>query len=115
MRISDWSSDVCSSDLIAAAESIRDRLAAMDGGTIAVGFARHPKEPGAVRGGPLFEFLFGIDTLLRRPGRRARFELVFFHPEKQPRQRLGPAAVAEVPRRDRKNAVYGKGVEERGH
>src|SRR3546814_5581583 len=33
---------------IAAAESIRDRLAAMDGGTIAVGFASNPKEPGAV-------------------------------------------------------------------
>lgn len=35
---------------IAAAESIRDRLAAMEGGTIAVGFASNPKEPGAVRG-----------------------------------------------------------------
>src|SRR5690606_32087579 len=46
---------------IAAAESIRDRLAAMDGGTIAIGFSSNPKEPGAVRGGPMFEFLFGID------------------------------------------------------
>src|SRR5690606_34343411 len=32
---------------IAAAESIRDRLAAMDGGTIAIGFSSNPKEPGA--------------------------------------------------------------------
>src|SRR3546814_1304938 len=93
---------------IAAAESIRDRLAAMDGGTIAVGFASNPKEPGAVRGGPMFEFLFGIDTLLRRQGRRARFELVFFNPAKQPGQRPGPAAVAMMLGRmqtDRKSGV----------
>ena len=81
---------------IAAAESIRDRLAAMDGGTIAVGFATNPKEPGAVRGGPMFEFLFGIDTLLRRQGRRERFRLVFFNPSGQPGQRLGPGAVAKL-------------------
>lgn len=81
---------------IAAAESIRDRIAAMEGGTIAVGFASNPKEPGAVRGGPMFEFLFGIDTLLRRQGRRERFELVFFNPAAQPGQRLGPAAVAKM-------------------
>ncbi|WP_374013959.1 NAD(P)/FAD-dependent oxidoreductase [Pseudoxanthomonas koreensis] len=81
---------------IAAAESIRDRLAAMDGGTIAIGFSSNPKEPGAVRGGPMFEFLFGIDTLLRRQGRRERFKLVFFNPAQQPGQRLGPAAVAKM-------------------
>ena len=81
---------------IEAAETIRDRLAAMDGGTIAVGFASNPKEPGAVRGGPMFEFLFGIDTLLRRQRRRERFELVFFNPSRQPGQRPGPAAVAKM-------------------
>lgn len=81
---------------IAAAESIRDRLASMDGGTIAVGFATNPKEPGAVRGGPMFEFLFGIDTLLRQQGRRERFDLVFFNPSEQPGQRLGPKAVANM-------------------
>ena len=81
---------------IAQAEAIRDRLAAMDGGTIAVGFATNPAEPGAVRGGPMFEFLFGIDTLLRRQGRRERFKLVFFNPSKQPGQRLGPAAVGNM-------------------
>ncbi|MBU6466578.1 MAG: NAD(P)/FAD-dependent oxidoreductase, partial [Burkholderiales bacterium] len=62
---------------IAAAEKIRDRLKAMQGGTIAVGFAGNPKEPTAVRGGPMFEFLFGIDAQLRREGRRERFTLVF--------------------------------------
>ena len=35
---------------IAAAEKIRDRLRAMAGGPIAVGFAGNPNEPGAVRG-----------------------------------------------------------------
>ncbi|MEN1927142.1 FAD-dependent oxidoreductase [Luteimonas sp. MJ293] len=81
---------------IAAAESIRDRLAEMDGGTIAVGFATNPNEPGAVRGGPMFEFLFGIDTLLRKQGRRERFRLVFFNPSEQPGKRLGPTAVKKM-------------------
>ena len=81
---------------IASAEAIRDRLAAMDGGTIAIGFASNPNEPGAVRGGPMFEFLFGIDTLLRRQGRRDRFRLVFFNPSKEPGQRLGPSAVRKM-------------------
>ena len=81
---------------IASAEAIRDRLATMDGGTIAIGFASNPNEPGAVRGGPMFEFLFGIDTLLRRQGRRDRFKLVFFNPSREPGQRLGPSAVKKM-------------------
>lgn len=81
---------------IAAAESIRDRLAALEGGTIAVGFSANPQEPTAVRGGPMFEFLFGIDRLLRRQGRRERFRLVFFNPSAQPGQRLGEAAVHKL-------------------
>jgi sulfide:quinone oxidoreductase len=88
---------------IAAAERIRDRLRAMTGGTIAVGFAGNPNEPTAVRGGPMFEFLFGIDEQLRREGRRERFELVFFNPSAEPGNRLGPKAVkhllAEMARR----------------
>ena len=58
---------------IAAAERIRDRLRELQGGTIAVGFAGNPNEPSAMRGGPMFEFLFGIDQQLRREGRRDRF------------------------------------------
>ena len=88
---------------IAAAEKIRDRLRAMTGGTIAVGFAGNPQEPTAVRGGPMFEFLFGIDTQLRREGRREQFELVFFNPSKEPGNRLGAKTVrgllAEMARR----------------
>ncbi len=89
---------------IAAAVAIRDRLRAMDGGTIAVGFSGNPKEPSAMRGGPMFEFLFGIDQQLRLEGRRGRFKLVFFTPAEKPGARLGPKAVRglmeEMKRRD---------------
>jgi sulfide:quinone oxidoreductase len=75
----------------------------MDGGHIAFGFAGNPKEPQAMRGGPMFEFLFGIDSLLRKKGRRDRFELTFFSPAPEPGKRLGPKAVkrllAEMERR----------------
>ena len=81
---------------IEAAEAIRDRLGALDEGTIAIGFSGNPNEPSAVRGGPMFEFLFGIDKLLRRQGRRDRFKLVFFSPAEQPGQRMGPPAIARL-------------------
>ncbi|MFN4004761.1 MAG: NAD(P)/FAD-dependent oxidoreductase [Hylemonella sp.] len=81
---------------VAVAEQIGERLRAMTGGTIAVGFAGNPNEPAAVRGGPMFEFLFGIDTLLRQQGRRERFELVFFSPAAEPGNRLGPRAVRHL-------------------
>jgi len=87
-----------------AAVKIRDRLQSMKGGTIAIGFAGNPKEPSAMRGGPMFEFLFGIDKQLRREGRRDKFELVFFTPAEKPGARLGPKAVqglmAEMQKRD---------------
>jgi sulfide:quinone oxidoreductase len=81
---------------IAAAEKIRERLHAMEGGTIAFGFSGNPKEPSAMRGGPMFEFLFGIDRWLRKQGRRERFELVFFTPAPKPGQRLGEKAVKGI-------------------
>lgn len=87
-----------------AAEAIRERLVKLDGGTIAFGFGTNPKEQGAMRGGPMFELLFGIDTLLRKQGRRDRFKLVFFNAAKEPGKRLGDKAVAgllrEMARRD---------------
>jgi sulfide:quinone oxidoreductase len=79
---------------ISAAEKIRDRLKDMQSGTIAIGFAGNPNEPSAMRGGPMFEFLFGIDTLLRQQGRRDNFHLVFFSPAPQPGNRLGPKAMS---------------------
>lgn len=74
---------------IAAAEKIKQRLDAMTGGTIAIGFGGNPKEPSAMRGGPMFEFLFGIESLLRRQGRRDKFKIVFFNPAAKPGMRLG--------------------------
>lgn len=78
---------------ILAAEQIAVRLKAMESGTIAIGMATNPNEPGAMRGGPMFEYLFILDTLLRREGRRDKFRLVFFSPSPHPGQRLGEKAV----------------------
>jgi sulfide:quinone oxidoreductase len=89
---------------IDAAERIRERLFSMSHGTIAFGFAGNPNEPSAMRGGPMFEFLFGTDTLLRKRRVRKNFKLVFFSPAAQPGNRLGPKAVgrllAEMNKRD---------------
>jgi sulfide:quinone oxidoreductase len=76
-----------------ATKTYSDRLAALSGGTLAFGFAGNPKEPAGMRGGPIFEFLFGIDTLLRQQRRRDKFELVFFSPAAEPGKRLGTNAV----------------------
>ncbi len=76
-----------------AAEEIRDRVKAMDGGDVAIGFSGNPKEPSAMRGGPMFEFLFGLDTQLRAEGRRDKFNLTFFTPAEKPGARLGKKAV----------------------
>jgi len=78
---------------IPAAVRIRDRLKQLKSGTIAMGFAGNPKEPSAMRGGPMFEYLFGIDQQLRLDGRRKNFKLIFFTPAPSPGNRLGPKAV----------------------
>ncbi len=89
---------------IEATEQISKRIAEMEGGTIAIGFGGNPKEPSAMRGGPMFEVLFGLDTLLRRQKRRNQFKLVFFTPSPTPGKRLGEKAVdgllAEMKKRD---------------
>ena len=78
---------------VQATVEIRERLKTMQSGTIAFGFSGNPKEPSAMRGGPMFEFLFGIDCQLRKEGRRDQFKLIFFTPAENPGQRLGPKAV----------------------
>ncbi len=78
---------------IAVGEEIARRLAAMDGGSIAIGFASNPNEPGAMRGGPMFEFLLIIESLLRQQGRREKFKMTFFSPAPRPGARLGAKAV----------------------
>lgn len=90
---------------IPAAVRIRDRLRELQEGTIAVGFAGNPKEPSAMRGGPMFEFLFGIDQQLRNEGRRERFKLIFFTPAPEPGKRLGPKAVAGLLREMQKRGI----------
>ena len=92
-------------DGIAAAEAFRDRLQEMKRGTIAVGFAGNPKEPSAMRGGPMFEYLFCTDTLLRKQGKRDQFKLVFFSPAPQPGNRLGPKAVKNLLHEMRKRDI----------
>ena len=79
-----------------AAEKMGRRLRELEGGTIAMGFGGNPNEPSAMRGGPMFELLFGLDTWLRRQGTRDRFRLVFFTPAPQPGKRLGENAVARM-------------------
>jgi sulfide:quinone oxidoreductase len=81
---------------IEAAERMKAGLEALDGGTIAVGFGGNPKEPSAVRGGPMFELLFGLDTWLRQEGKRDRVKLVFFTPAPRPGVRLGEKAVDKL-------------------
>lgn len=78
---------------IASAEAIRDRVDAMQSGRIALGFGGNPNEPSAMRGGPMFELLFGLDTHLRRQGKRDRIELTFFNAAAEPGKRLGEKAV----------------------
>jgi sulfide:quinone oxidoreductase len=90
---------------ITAAERIRDRLRDMEGGVLALGFAGNPQEPQAMRGGPMFEFLFGLDRLLRKEGRRDRFKLIFFSPADKPGNRLGPKAVAGLMAEMRKRDI----------
>ena len=90
---------------VEVAAQIRDRLAELQGGTLAFGFAGNPQEPAAMRGGPVFEFLFGIDSWLRSQGRRDRFKLVFFTPAEKPGQRLGPKAVEGLLREMAKRGI----------
>src|SRR3989338_3917106 len=73
---------------IAAAEKLRERVAALEQGNIALGFSGNPNEPTAIRGGPIFEFLFGLDTQLRRGKRPRRGTRGAFSPRRTPRPPL---------------------------
>ena len=78
---------------IASSEKIKQKLADLKQGTISFGFSGNPNEPSAMRGGPLFEFTFGIDSWLRKQGIRDKFTLNFVSPASKPGQRLGKKAV----------------------
>jgi len=99
---------------IESTNKITQALKNMDSGTITIGFGGNPKEPSAMRGGPMFELLFGIDTLLRQQKRRDNFKIVFFNPAPKPGKRLGEKAVdgilAEMKKRDIKTSLGAKMV-----
>jgi sulfide:quinone oxidoreductase len=90
---------------IEVAETIGARLRTMTGGTIAVGFGTNPQEPAAMRGGPMFELLFGLEHWLRKQGKRDAFKLIFFNAAAQPGKRLGEKAVKGLLAQMRKRGI----------
>lgn len=62
-------------------------------GTIAFGFGGNPNDTSAVRGGPAFEVMFNVDTLLKKKGIRENFNLIFFAPMEKPGQKMGEKAL----------------------
>ena len=90
---------------ITAAEKMRDKIKAMQSGTITLGFSGNPNEPSAMRGGPMFELIFGLDTQLRKEGRRDKFKIIFFSPAEKPGARLGESAVKGILSQMKKRGV----------
>ncbi len=70
-----------------------DALIEKGSGKIAMGFGGNPKDTSAVRGGPAFEVLFNVNTLLKKKGIRDKFELIFFAPMEKPGLKMGHNAV----------------------
>ena len=70
-----------------------DELIEKGSGKIAMGFGGNPKDNSAVRGGPAFELLFNVNTLLKKRGLRDKFELTFFAPMEKPGQKMGEQAL----------------------
>ncbi|MEI6224982.1 MAG: FAD-dependent oxidoreductase [Deltaproteobacteria bacterium] len=73
-----------------------EKLVATGGGRIAMGFGGNPKDPSAVRGGPMFEVMFNVVHMLRKRGIREKFQLAFFAPMPSPGERMGKKAVAAI-------------------
>ncbi|HHD82096.1 MAG TPA: sulfide:quinone reductase, partial [Campylobacterales bacterium] len=70
-----------------------DRLIEKGSGKIAMGFGGNAYDSSAVRGGPAFELLFNVNTLLKRKRIRDNFELTFFAPMEKPGQKMGEKAL----------------------
>jgi len=90
-----------------------EALMAKGGGRIAMGFGGNPKDPSAVRGGPVFEVMFNVVHLLRKRGLREKFQLTFFAPMPSPGERMGKRAVAAIQDMFRKLGVemrFGKKI-----
>jgi sulfide:quinone oxidoreductase len=73
-----------------------EKLIARGGGHIAMGFGGNPKDPSAVRGGPVFEVMFNVAHMLKKRGIRDHFRLAFFAPMPSPGERMGKKAVAAI-------------------
>lgn len=76
-----------------------ERLVARGSGHVAMGFGGNPRDTSSVRGGPVFELMFNLDTLLRRRGLRERFTLTFYAPMASPGERMGKKAVSAIQER----------------
>ena len=81
---------------VAEMTRLRERLNELEHGMLAFGLGDNPDEPAAVRAGPLFELLFGIETWLRRRRCRADFRIVLFAPTDTPGSKLGTRAVERM-------------------
>jgi sulfide:quinone oxidoreductase len=73
-----------------------DRVTQKGSGKIAIGFSGNPKDTSAVRGGPAFELIFNIHTLLEKKGIRKNFELTLFAPMEHPGIRMGKKALTMI-------------------
>jgi len=85
-----------------AARGIRDRLRALAGGRIVLGFADNRDHPPAARGTPVLELAFTLDEQLRRARRRGRFRLDLLLP---PGADAAAGAMAGLVRRLRARGV----------
>jgi len=81
---------------VAEIKRLTERLHALQGGTLAFGVDANPDESRAVRSGPVFEIMFGIERWLQRHGRRDAFRLVFFSSSPEPGGVLGPRAAQRI-------------------
>lgn len=90
---------------IESAVKMRDAIKNMRTGTIAMGFGGNPKEPSAMRGGPMFELLFGVESMLEKQGRRDDIHLIFFSPAPQPGKRMGPKALEGIMKELKKRSI----------
>lgn len=78
---------------------LRDRMlevVARGGGKLAFGFGGNPKDPSAVRGGPVFEVMLNVDHWLRKKGLRDQFEIHFFAPMPRPGKKMGQEALESL-------------------
>ncbi len=85
-----------------------DKLIEQGSGKIAMGFGGNHKDSSAVRGGPAFEVLFNVDTLLKRRGIRDNFELTFFAPMEKPGQKMGDKALVMMDKMFKMNSIHKK-------